>query len=252
MTNNSEVREVLEIIDSEFVNPIPLKGFLEISARGYAYSVTKTRPSLKNKDLENKFYQFNDLYQIPKYIVEKFESTDDLPNWLEGKVCYKFKSSQFDFSQIVFLSKCWKDADLICKNLHDAWGRTFESLTDYVYCIPVKYLKPLEFNKSELAIIEEKKKQKADNIIIQNLLRPTIEQICKKYGIQAIGISENCGFEFKDCSTLNEFVKKALEETVLKDLEEAGYKIKKLRRFGKLTISSTLFNLDDVILKDNE
>ena len=248
MTDNKKVREVLEIIDSEFINPVPLKGFLEISEKGYAVSITKTRPSLKSKELTSKFYQFDRLYRIPRYIAEVFKDTAKLPHWINGKSCYRFNSSKFDFSQIVILSKCWKDADLICKNLHDVWGRTFESLTDYVYCIPVKYLKPLKFNKSELAIIEEKKKQKANTTIIRNLLKPTIEQICGKYNISLIRSS----FEFKDCSAINEFVKKALKETVLKDLEEAGYKIKKLRRFGKLTMSTTLFNLDDIILKDNE
>ena len=93
--------------------------------------------------------------------------------------------------------------------------------------------------------LKEKKLHKAKNQrLLNTVLLPTLTEILQENGLCLV----NSCVKFKDTRSILNFVIKSLESGVCKKLEEAGFKIKLNRRFGKLTQNTRLFELNNIEL----
>ena len=101
------------------------------------------------------------------------------------------------------------------------------------------------FKKSELTRKEKIAKQEADFKVMTSILKISLDNLCDKYGMK---LTDN-GIYFKDRLCYNKFIKEALSNTIIKELNENGYEAKINPRIQAIKYNTQIVNKKDLKFK---
>ena len=219
---------------------------------------------LKNRPIQNEDYT---LYRIKKMYLFSF-TTQELKAlyavYKKNHNTFMTKGSRWVIDSNSILKWLKEDTSIFqdilfwdnSVYLNDKPFLCLEELNDTdIITVPVVNIEDFKKITNETAAdrrLKEKKLRKAKNQrLLNTVLLPTLTEILQENGLCLV---DSC-VKFKDTNSILNFVIKSLESGVCKKLEEAGFKIKLNRRFGKLTQNTRLFELNNIELiglKENE
>lgn len=211
------------------------KGMLDGKAQHSPYlSVTKTRPV---RDAEDLLYFLSDGYQVT--LTEEDILNDsrlNMPNLKPATVASVVHDMYFPNAE-----ECLINSDEDCFLLTDDHGKLIHS----TITVFLKKEQVLDLTKKDRARIDKREALKTNQKLVKTFALGSIGEVLAKYGME---IRFN-SVKFRDSTTLKKFVIQALEQTVVKELNELGLDVKLNKRFQKLTSKSTLIELEKILLK---
>jgi len=241
--NNLSFDDVFEkITETRYITLY--KGKIGKSDIAYIQSFSKSKPDKK-------------AYYIPEYVFYKVKEYYKLKDQYKTLIMDKYDHLEaYNIIKTLFgpfIADKFRVYDP--KNRSDCTdytlyrGSGYHGIDSVVFIECTENTKRTDFTKNELEILKDVKSKIAENKVINNLCKSTVEAICKKYGIE---LRDKEYFYFSGRGDINKFIFEALKVTVFKELEENGYKIdnnlKKIHNRGKLNENSILFSLNDLRL----
>lgn len=215
----------------------------------------KTRPNLAILKANGKLYKVTTIYTVDsKYLTEDLYKAA-IKRELENGNIHKY--SQPNVSNYEILYQLLKKYNIDPENIkkfkivdNETFGnrrlwsyeKNFESIY-FIYLDELNEIKTL--TKKEQTYLNNKNKKEAETKVITKLMRNTIETICNQYGM----VLKNDRIMFRDYKGLMDFYKIALDQTIIKGLNENGFTINKSNNKRKIGISTVLFTLEDLGLE---
>lgn len=198
----------------------------------------KNRPKITEDDL---LYEYSDAYSF------KMEESDlkELPI-KDGNLS---NADYISYLQKVYLEPIGKERYV--DNWIEYVGLWFIANNNLIYGLPTVIIftkrKKLELNERDKEAIRKEEAKEQNKKIMNTLLDSSLNEILDKYGL-----TKKNGeiIRFKDRQVIKEFVKKALEETLVKELKENGIEIKLNNHWNVLTDSTTIAYLKDMKLTE--
>ena len=198
----------------------------------------KNRPKITENDL---LYEYSDAYSF------KMEESDikELPI-KDGNLS---NADYISYLQKVYLEPIGKERYI------DNWigyvGLWFIANNKLIYGLPTVIIftkrKQLGLNEKDKEAIRKEEAKEQNKKIMNTLLDSSLNEILDKYGLTK---KNGEVIHFKDRQYIKEFVKKALEETLLKELKENGIEVRLNNHWNVLTESTTIAYLKDMKLTE--
>lgn len=197
-------------------------------------SITKTRPV---RDAEDLLYFLSDAYEVT--LTEEDILNDprlNMPFLKPATVASVVRDTYFPN-----VEECLINSDEDYYLLTDDHSKLIHS----TITVFLKKEQIFDLTKKDRARIEKREALKTNQKLVKTFALGSIGEVLAKYGME---IRFN-SVKFRDATTLKKFVIQALEQTVVKELNELGLDVKLNKRFQKLTSKSTLIELEKILLK---
>lgn len=197
-------------------------------------SITKTRPV---RDAEDLLYFLSDGYEVT--LTEEDILNDprlNIPFLKPATVASVVRDMYFPN-----VEECLINSDEDYYLLTDDHGKLIHS----TITVFLKKEQIFDLTKKDRARIDKREALKTNQKLVKTFALGSIEEVLTKYGME---IRFN-SVRFKDSNALKKFVIQALEQTIVKELNDLGLDVKLSKRFQKLTPKSTLIEMEKILLK---
>lgn len=197
-------------------------------------SITKTRPV---RDAEDLLYFLSDGYEVT--LTEEDILNDprlNIPFLKPATVASVVHDMYFPNAE-----ECFINSDEDYYLLTDDHGKLIHS----TITVFLKREQRFDLTKKDRDRIDKREALKTNQKLVKTFALGSIEEVLAKYGME---IRFN-SVRFKDSNTLKKFVIQALEQTIVKELNDLGLDVKLSKRFQKLTPKSTLIEMEKILLK---